>query len=212
MAVGKTYAEARRKHGDSELLDDLVSSPPTLDRSRVRSAGDISDVSSERLREAVVLLKQKASPEEVETYKGFALTLAESAAHAHREGGRMGVGGEQVSESEQEALHEIAASLQLGPPSRHCGQAPASWLGTPQSGYAAGIWLWSVGAAVSLSGAFVGAALALTLIDLSPPLAVLIGAAAGWVLASLVLGAAAERLDRRLHRMGGGGAFRRRRR
>lgn len=120
MAVGKTYAEARRKHGDSELLDDLVSSPPTLDRSRVRSAGDISDVSSERLREAVVLLKQKASPEEVETYKGFALTLAESAAHAHREGGRMGVGGEQVSESEQEALHEIAASLQLGPPSRHC--------------------------------------------------------------------------------------------
>ncbi len=81
-----------------------------------------------------------------------------------------------------------------------------------QSSYAAGIWLWSVGTAVSLSGALVGAALALALIDLSAPVAVLIGATAGWVLSSLALGAAAERLDRRLHRMGGGGAFRRRRR
>jgi len=49
----------------------------------------------------------------------------------------------------------------------------------------------------------------LGLTDLSPPLAVLTGAIAGWVLCSLVLGAAAERLDRRLHRMGGAGRRRR---
>jgi hypothetical protein len=65
---------------------------------------------------------------------------------------------------------------------------------------------------VSLWAAFVGAALALALTDLALPLAVLIGAAAGWVLSSLLLGAAAERLDRRLHRMGGGRRFRRHRR
>jgi uncharacterized membrane protein YeaQ/YmgE (transglycosylase-associated protein family) len=70
----------------------------------------------------------------------------------------------------------------------------------------------SVPAAVSLFGALIGAALVLALTNLSPPLAVLIGAVAGWVLSSLVLGAAAERLDRRLHRMGGGPSFRRRRR
>jgi hypothetical protein len=70
----------------------------------------------------------------------------------------------------------------------------------------------SVGTALSLTGAFVGAALALKLTDLSRPLAVLIGAAAGWLLSSLVLGGAAERLDRRLHRMGTGSGFRRRRR
>jgi hypothetical protein len=57
---------------------------------------------------------------------------------------------------------------------------------------------------VSLSAAVVGAALALSLTDLSRPVAALIGAAAGWILSSLVLGPAAERLDRRLHRMGGG--------
>jgi hypothetical protein len=115
IAVGQTYAKTRRQHGDSELLDDMVSAPPTLDPGRVRAAGDISGVSSARLSEAVALLQQKASPEEVEAYKRFVLNLAEEAAHAHREGGRMGVGGEQVSESEQEALHQIAESLQLGP-------------------------------------------------------------------------------------------------
>jgi phosphate/sulfate permease len=72
--------------------------------------------------------------------------------------------------------------------------------------------LVSVGTAASLSGALVGAALALALTDLSQPVAVLVGGVVGWVLSSLILGAAAERLDRRLHRMGGTRVFRRRRR
>jgi uncharacterized membrane protein len=72
--------------------------------------------------------------------------------------------------------------------------------------------LLSAVTAVSLWGALVGAALVLALTELSPLVAVLVGAAAGWVVSSIVLGAAAERLDRRLHRMGGGGASRRRRR
>ena len=65
--------------------------------------------------------------------------------------------------------------------------------------------------AVALWGAVAGAALALALTDLSPPLAVMVGGAAGWFLSAAVLGAAAERLDRRLHRMGGRGVRRRRR-
>jgi len=49
------------------------------------------------------------------------------------------------------------------------------------------------------------------LTDLSSPLAIVIGGIAGWILFSIVLGGAAERLDRSLHRMGGP-RFRRRRR
>lgn len=113
LAMGKTYTQARHQHGKSELLDDLVSAPPAMDPSRVRSAGDIGVVSTERLREAVALLEQKASPEEVDAYKRFVLTLAEAAANAHREGGFLGVGGQQVSEEEQAALDELAATLQL---------------------------------------------------------------------------------------------------
>jgi hypothetical protein len=69
----------------------------------------------------------------------------------------------------------------------------------------------SVGTAVSLTGAFVGGGLALELTNLSRPLALLLGAVAGWLLFSLVFGGLADRLDRRLHRMGTGGIFRRRR-
>ena len=95
------------------------------------------------------------------------------------------------------------------------GNTPAvfpSCRAIPPSGYAAAIWLVSVGTAVSFFAAVVGAALALAVMNVPPALAVIIGAATGWVLSSLVFGAAAERLDRRLHRIGGGGPSRRRRR
>lgn len=65
------------------------------------------------------------------------------------------------------------------------------------------MWLVSVPAFVSLLGAFAGAVLALALTDLAPLAALAIGGIAGWVLAALLLGPAAERLDRALHRMGG---------
>lgn len=111
LAMGQTYAKARQEHGKSELLDELVSSPPAMDPERLRSAGDIGAASIERLGAAVALLEQKASPEELEAYKAFVLTLGETAAKAHREGGFMGVGGKEVSDEEQAALDEIAAAL-----------------------------------------------------------------------------------------------------
>ena len=116
LAVGQAYGEARRHQGESELLDDLVASPPAMDQNRLRSAGDIDSASTERLREAVQLMEQKASPEEVDAYKRFAVKVAEAAAKAHKEGGFMGVGGKQVSDTEQAALDDIAATLQLSSP------------------------------------------------------------------------------------------------
>ena len=115
LAMGQVYAKARQEHGDSDLLDDLVSAPPAMDPNRLRGGEDIGRVSTERLREAVKLLEQKASPEEVDAYKRFVLTLAQAAASAHREGGFLGVGGKEVSETEQAALDEIAATLELSP-------------------------------------------------------------------------------------------------
>ena len=113
LAMGQTYARARGQQGESELLDELVSAPPTVDPNRVRSAGDLGSASSERLREALRLLEEKATPEEVDAYKRFVLTAAEAAANAHKEGGFLGVGGKQVSDEEQAALDEIAATLQI---------------------------------------------------------------------------------------------------
>jgi len=96
------------------------------------------------------------------------------------------------------------------------GGVPAAAVGAgtdPGSGpgYAPPIWLVSAPTAVSFAGAVAGAVLVRALTDLSSPLAIVIGGIAGWILFSIVLGGAAERLDRSLHRMGGP-RFRRRRR
>jgi hypothetical protein len=111
LAMGQVYKQARERHGESELLDELASSPPALDQERLRAAGDVGQAVAERLRQALAILEQKASPEEVEAYRRFVMNLAETAAKAHKEGGFIGIGGKQVSESEQAALDEIEATL-----------------------------------------------------------------------------------------------------
>ena len=59
----------------------------------------------------MALLEQKASAEEVDAYKGFVRAVADAVAHAHKEGGFLGVGGKEVSAEEQTALDEIEAAL-----------------------------------------------------------------------------------------------------
>ncbi|MGH2839202.1 MAG: hypothetical protein ACRDKY_00075 [Solirubrobacteraceae bacterium] len=114
LALGKVYAHAREQQGDSELLDELVSAAPVLDRNRLQGGADIASVTTERLREAVGILQEKATPEELDAYRRFVLTVAEAAANAHKEGGVLGIGGKRVSDSERAALDEIAATLEAG--------------------------------------------------------------------------------------------------
>ena len=113
VAMAKEYTKARGQQGQSELLDEIVASPPTVDASRAPEGGDIVSFSNDRLREAVGVIEAKGSPEDVEAYKRFVLSVAQAAAEAHKEGGFMGVGGKRVSEDEQAALDDIAATLGL---------------------------------------------------------------------------------------------------
>jgi hypothetical protein len=105
FSMTKAYAEARQQHGESELLDELVSTKPKVDRTRHGSPDELKQHALGELREAVGLLEQKATPEEVEDYRRFVLGLAERVAAAHREGG------EAVSEAERAAIDEIAGAL-----------------------------------------------------------------------------------------------------
>jgi hypothetical protein len=112
LAMGRAYQAAREKGGDSELLDELVKSPPSVDPERVREAGgDIAAVAAERLRAAMGTLEAKATPEEVDSYKRFVMTVAQAVAGAHKEGGFLGIGGKQISDSENQALDEISKTL-----------------------------------------------------------------------------------------------------
>jgi hypothetical protein len=110
--MGRVYQEARSRHGESELLDELVASPPTLDPNRLKGAGgDIASATAERLREAMRLVDEKATPEEADVYRRFVMTVAQAAATAHKEGGFLGVGGKEISDAENQALDEISTTL-----------------------------------------------------------------------------------------------------
>ena len=110
FSMAKAYTEARKHHGESELLDEVAATKPEVDRTRSGSVEELKEHNLGNLRDAVAVLEAKADPAEVEEYKRFILGLAERVAEAHREG-FLGLSGERVSEAERAAVDEIAATL-----------------------------------------------------------------------------------------------------
>jgi hypothetical protein len=116
LAMGRAYQDARQHHGESELLDELVKSPPSIDPEVVRdSGGNIAEVAAKQLHDAVGILQAKATAAETDAYKRFVMTIAQAVATAHKEGGFLGIGGKQISEAENQALDEISAALGTPP-------------------------------------------------------------------------------------------------
>jgi hypothetical protein len=105
FAMAKAYTEARQQHGDSQLVDEIVAAKPQRDHTHYRSHEELKVAGLQHLRDAVAILGQKATPEEVDGYRKFVLALSERVAHAHREDGQ------EVSPAEQAALDEISAAL-----------------------------------------------------------------------------------------------------
>ena len=115
LAMGRVYQDARGQHGESQLLDDLVKAPPSIDAAQLREAqGNVAPLASQKLREAIEILGANATPAETDSYKKFVMTVAQAVAGAHKEGGFLGIGGQQISDAENQALDEISTAL--GPP------------------------------------------------------------------------------------------------
>ena len=110
FAMAKAYAEARKQHGGSQLLDEIVAAKPQRDKTHYHSTEELKAAGLKHVQDAVAILGRKAAPDELEGYRQFVLTLAEKVAHAHREDGQ------EVSPAEQAALDEIAAALGATPP------------------------------------------------------------------------------------------------
>lgn len=105
FSMSKAYAEARQHHGQSELIDEIVSAKPKVDRTRQPNYEELKAYSLGRLREAVAVLEQKATPEEVEGYRQFVLAVARRVAEAHKEDGVA------VSDAEAAVVAEITETL-----------------------------------------------------------------------------------------------------
>ena len=116
MAMAKSYNEAREGHAGTELIGEVAASAPSIDSKEFTSAEDLRTRGLGKITEAVALLESKATPEEVEAYRSFALNVAQRAAEADKSGGFLGIGGERVTEAETTALNDVAAALGTEPP------------------------------------------------------------------------------------------------
>ena len=106
FAMAKAYAEARKEHGDSSLLDELVSQKPDMDHAKAHSPEELKENGLKRIREAIALVEQKATPEEAEDYRRFVTSLANRVAGAKTESDD-----KTVSDAEAAAIAEISAAL-----------------------------------------------------------------------------------------------------
>jgi hypothetical protein len=105
FAMSKAYASARSEHGNSELLDEIVGSKPKVDRTHPHSPDELKATALQHVRDAVAVVKSKATSEEAEDYRKFVLGLAERVAAAHREDGQA------VSSAEAAAIQDIGTAL-----------------------------------------------------------------------------------------------------
>ncbi len=106
FSMAKAYTEARQAHGNSELLDAIVSTKPDVDRSAAHSPEELKQKTTEHLNDALAMLEGAATPEEVGEYKQFIVSLAERVAEAVKG----------VSENERGAVADVAAALGVDPP------------------------------------------------------------------------------------------------
>ena len=105
FAMSKAYAEARGEHGESELLDEIVSAKPKVDHTRYHSPEELRDHGLGQLRAAMALLESKATAEERDDYRRFVIALANKVAAAHQEHGQS------VSPAEATAIEQITEAL-----------------------------------------------------------------------------------------------------
>jgi hypothetical protein len=105
IAMAKSYVAARQQHGKSELLDDIVAAKPERDHTHYHSLEELKAHGLQHLRDAITLLVTKATPDEVDEYRRFIVTLSQHVAAAHREHGV------EVSEAEQAAIDDISQAL-----------------------------------------------------------------------------------------------------
>jgi hypothetical protein len=109
VAMSKAYAEARAQHGESELLDEIVSEKPHMEHGKFHSPEELRDQGLEHLREAAAYLEHSATAEERDDYRRFVLNVATKVAAAHREGGQG------ISPAEQQAIQDITTALETVP-------------------------------------------------------------------------------------------------
>lgn len=77
-----------------------------MDRTKAHSAEGLKEHGLQRIREGVALLEQKATPQEVDDYRRFVISLAKRVAGAKTEGDD-----KPISEAETAAIAAVSEAL-----------------------------------------------------------------------------------------------------
>jgi hypothetical protein len=107
FAIAGAYTDARKEHGASELLDEIVSHRPKTDRIKAHSKEELKDGYLDEIRAAVALVTAKATPAELGDYRLFVVNLAKKVAQAKKEKGSE----DGVTAAEASAIAEIESAL-----------------------------------------------------------------------------------------------------
>jgi hypothetical protein len=113
-AALKTVLEAAREGGFGEFVQSVAADVAEKAKRRENpmagfkpdSRQPIDDI-LEELRAVNALLREKASPEDLAEFRDWLRTASQRVALAAREGGFLGIGGERVSEREQQMLDTL---------------------------------------------------------------------------------------------------------
>jgi hypothetical protein len=115
-ATLKTVVEAARERSFGEFVqsiaDDVAGRAQRRENPMAGFAPDrrrARDEILDELRSVYALLIEKAEPEEVDDFREWMRTASQRAALAAKEGGFLGIGGERVSEREQQMLETLGA-------------------------------------------------------------------------------------------------------
>ena len=106
LAIAKVYAEARREHGDSELLDEIAATKPEMDRTQGQV---LAGAQGERAAPHPGGRRRggaEGDPEELADYRRFVLAVANRIAGAKQESDD-----KPVSDAEAAAIAEITEAL-----------------------------------------------------------------------------------------------------
>lgn len=119
FAMTKTLVDSKKNHSNNQLVSALVEfaisdegkkltqasmpKPDQLQNARGLALDTINQVSS--------VLSAKSSADEASGFKSWLYSVAKSVAAAAKEGGFLGIGGQDVSKEEQAVLQELAGAL-----------------------------------------------------------------------------------------------------
>lgn len=128
-AAVKSFERAAESHRENPLMAAMLVSlkgrfeaftggqgDPATEQIQIMELGRDPLVALAACREARELLDRKADPAHAAALQAWLLTLALDVAHAAKEGGFMGMGGELVNTKERTMLADLAEALGVPPP------------------------------------------------------------------------------------------------